>query len=38
MKKSISEQQQDLKEAVIDTDRTKDDDSVLKNGNKPEKK
>lgn len=33
--KDITEQQVDLKNAVLDNGRTKDDDSVLENGNKP---
>lgn len=33
--KDITEQQLDLKNAVLDNGRTKDDDSVLENGNKP---
>lgn len=33
--KDITEQQIDLKNAVLDNGRTKDDDSVLENGNKP---
>lgn len=33
--KDITEQQIDLKHAVLDNGKTKDDDSVLENGNKP---
>jgi len=33
--KDITEQQIDLKNAVLDNGKTKDDDSVLENGNKP---
>ena len=33
--KDITEQQIDLKDAVLDNGKTKDDDSVLENGNKP---
>lgn len=33
--KPITEQQVDLKNAVLDNGKTKDDDSVLENGNKP---
>ena len=33
--KDITEQQLDLKNAVLDNGKTKDDDSVLENGNKP---
>lgn len=33
--KDITEQQVDLKNAVLDNGKTKDDDSVLENGNKP---
>lgn len=32
--KDITEQQIDLKNAVLDNGKTKDDDSVLENGNK----
>lgn len=33
--KDITEQQLDLKNAVLDNGKTKGDDSVLENGNKP---
>lgn len=34
MYKTVTKEQKDLKEAVLDDGKTKDDDSVLENGNK----